>query len=82
MATKKIGENSQLGQILRHLRTTGSISWVEAADGYGCRSLTRRIRDLRTAGYQIISENKMHMVTGQRYVRYHLVEQRDQRRAA
>ncbi|CAB4165457.1 Helix-turn-helix domain containing protein [uncultured Caudovirales phage] len=75
-------QTSQNERILRHLRTAGSITWVEASDSYGVRSLTRRIRDLRDLGHQIIAETKAHKVTGQRYVRYHLVESPAQRAAA
>lgn len=65
--------NSQTSTLLSHLRKTGSVSSLEAYD-MGMRSWTRRIRDLREAGHNIISEPKTHPTTKQRYVRYHLIE--------
>lgn len=63
---------SQTDKILDHLRKVGSISFVEANDLYRCRSLTRRIKDLREAGHKIVSEWRKD-VTGQKYTRYSLV---------
>ena len=63
---------SQRDKILAHLKQVGSISFVEANDLYRCRSLTRRIADLREAGYDIISEWRKDTL-GQRYTRYSLV---------
>lgn len=62
---------SQRDKILAHLKQVGSISFVEANDLYRCRSLTRRIADLREAGYDIISEWRTDTL-GQRYTRYSL----------
>ena len=59
---------SQNKKILDHLNNVGSISFLEAWTLYSVRSLTRRIKDLREAGHEIISENRRD--TGQRYVRY------------
>lgn len=62
---------SQTMRILDHLKNVGSISFVEANDLYRCRSLPRRIKDLREKGYDIISEwRKDHL--GQKYTRYSL----------
>lgn len=58
--TEKIGD---------HLMKVGSISWVEAADLYRVRSLTRRIADLREQDWPIESEWRRDTL-GQRYVRY------------
>lgn len=63
---------SQTDKILDHLRKVGSISFVEANDLYRCRSLTRRIKDLREAGHEIVSEWRKD-ITGQKYTRYSLV---------
>ena len=62
---------SQTDKILNHLKQVGSISFMEANDLYRCRSLPRRIKDLREAGHQIISEWRTDTL-GQRYTRYSL----------
>ena len=62
---------SQNHKILLHLNDVGSISWVEANDLYRVRSLTRRIADLREAGYDIVGEWRKDRL-GQRYTRYSL----------
>ena len=62
---------SQNKKILDHLNNVGSISFLEAWTLYSVRSLTRRIKDLREAGHEIISENRQDH-TGQRYVRYRM----------
>jgi len=64
---------SQNERILKHLKTVGSISWVEANDLYRVRSLPRRIADLRELGNDIISEWKSDAL-GQRYTRYQLAK--------
>lgn len=81
LISNQIRRMSQADLVLRHLRTTGSITAVEAWDSYGVRSLTRRICDLKERGHEITPETKYHRVTGQKYVRYHLAE-RIGRRAA
>lgn len=63
---------SQNQKILDHLKKVGSISWVEANDLYRVRSLTRRIADLRAAGFKIVSEWRRDLL-GQKYTRYSLV---------
>lgn len=72
-ASKKDRSNSQTSVILRHLRRLGTISFAEAWDAYGIRSLTRRICDLKEMGHNIQAVVKMHPVTNQRYTRYYLV---------
>ncbi len=66
-------KSTQVQTIIEHLRRVGSISFAEAWDAYGIRSLTRRITDIRRAGYNISAVLKKHAVTGQRYKRYFLV---------
>ena len=61
--------------ILKHFRKAGSITVREAMIEYSISSLTKRIHELREAGYDIESNTKHHPVTGQRYVRYTLNEQ-------
>lgn len=55
--------------ILDHLKDHGNISSMEAQGMFKCRSLPRRILDLKDAGYDITSVMKVDS-TGQRYVRY------------
>jgi hypothetical protein len=55
--------------ILEHLNIKGHITSVEAAALFRCRSLSRRIRDLKDRGYIIHSDHRTDS-TGQRYVRY------------
>ena len=70
MATTK-----QLDTIMKHLRTVGSISNLEAITQYNIMSLPRRIKDLKELGVVFITQHKKHPVTGQRYVRYHLINE-------
>ena len=64
----------QLKTILKHLNTTGSITNREAIVDYNIMSLSRRISDLEQDwGVQFKREMKSHPVTGQRYVRYHVL---------
>jgi hypothetical protein len=68
MATSK-----QLDTIMKHLQTVGSISNLEAITQYNIMSLPRRICDLEDMGVTFNRVRKAHPVTGQRYVRYHLL---------
>lgn len=61
----------QTAKIARHLAETGTITGVEAAAIYKCRSLPRRIKDIRDCGIKVSSEIKRDL-TGQRYTRYTL----------
>ena len=64
----------QLKTILKHLNTTGSITNREAIVDYNIMSLSRRISDLEEDyGVQFHRELKAHPVTGQRYMRYHVL---------
>jgi hypothetical protein len=63
--------------IINHLHVAGSITVREAMIEYHISSLTKRIHELRKMGWDILSVNKKHPVTGQRYVRYILVERVD-----
>lgn len=60
----------QTRAILDHLKRVGTISGVEAQALYRARSLTKRISELRRAGYPIVAEWKRDH-TQQRYRRYH-----------
>ena len=55
--------------VLAHLKLVGSISNVEANAVLRVRSVSRRITEIRDAGYIIDKEHKTDS-TGQRYVRY------------
>lgn len=70
MTINKLSMNSA---ITNHLAVVGSISAVEAQALYRCRSLSRRICDLKALGYRINSELKTD-ATGQRYARYTLAK--------
>lgn len=66
----------QCRKIIRHMRRNpqGTITPDEAITYYRIMSLTRRMNDLKDAGYWIEAEWRAHPVTGQRYRRYRLVE--------
>lgn len=70
----------QTAQILLHLIRVGSISPLEAGALYRCRSLSRRICDLKEAGFEIETELRKD-ATGQRYARYSMPK-RDRRSLA
>lgn len=63
----------QAETVLRHLRNVGSITNVEANAVHRIRSLSRRITEIRDAGYQI-DKKRRRDTTGQAYVRYSLVK--------
>ena len=67
-----MARTSQDDIIATHLDTVGSITCVEAQTVYRVRSLTSVVSRLRKRGYEIESERKTDL-TGQRYVRYHLL---------
>jgi len=67
--------NTQHSNIMKHLRTAGSITVREAMIEYSISSLTKRIHELRGLGYDIESVRKSHPVTGQRYTRYVLIKE-------
>lgn len=68
-------KNTQQSNIMKHLRTAGSITVREAMIEYHISSLTKRIHELRELGYDILSTVKRHPVTGQRYTRYTLLSE-------
>jgi hypothetical protein len=71
---------TQNEMIIHHMRRTGSITQREALIDYSVQSLTKRISELRTSGFKIISEKRLHPTTGQRYVRYVLARTTTKRR--
>lgn len=68
---------TQHNMIIKHLQTTKGITVREAMIEYSISSLTKRIHELRGMGYDIESVRKQHPVTGQRYTRYHLLNDGD-----
>ena len=69
---KKMTGQTQHAKILKHLDKAGSITVREALIEYSVASLTKRIQELRELGHNIVSNPKVHPITGQRYVRYTL----------
>lgn len=67
---------TQLATILKHVRSRGSISNVEAQAVHCIRALPRRIADLEERGY-LFKRDRMTDVNGQRYVRYIFKGHRD-----
>lgn len=65
----------QIDTIMKHLQTVGSITNREAIVEYNIMSLPRRILDLEEVGVKFTRIRKQHPVTGQRYVRYHLLSE-------
>lgn len=63
----------QARTVLLHLNDTGTITQREAVMDHSVQSLTRRITELRDAGFNILGKWKYHPTTGQRYTRYSLV---------
>jgi biotin operon repressor len=61
---------SQNQILLRHFKKTKSISQREALLDYSIQCLSKRIQELRDAGYTIETQHKRHPTTGQRYARY------------
>ena len=51
-------KTTQCDKILRHLKTFGSISSLEAITEYGILRLASRIHDLKRQGYNIVSESR------------------------
>ncbi|AYP28055.1 HTH DNA-binding protein [Lentibacter phage vB_LenP_ICBM1] len=66
---------NQHTKIIQHLKTAKGLTVREALIEYSISSLTKRVHELRTMGYDIESVRKQHPVTGQRYTRYFLLEE-------
>lgn len=65
---------SQINKLLAHFKKAKSITVREAMIEYSIQSLTKRIQELRGMGHNIVSVQRRHPVTKQRYVRYHMME--------
>lgn len=59
--------------VLRHLDNTGTITQREALMDHSVQSLTRRITEIRDAGFKVEGSWKKHPLTNQRYMRYSFV---------
>ena len=66
--------NTQHAKIIAHLRATKGLTLREAMLDYSIQSFTKRISELRKAGYRIDSVKGNHPMTGQQYTRYVLIE--------
>jgi biotin operon repressor len=66
---------NQNQKILTHLRATKGLTLREAMLDYSIQSFTKRISELRKAGYRIDGVKGKHPVTGQQYTRYVLIEE-------
>ena len=62
----------QTQTVLEHLQTTGTITQRSAIMDHSVQSLTKRIQELRDAGFDIETRGKKHPITGQRYAEYRL----------
>lgn len=60
----------QAQTVLDHLLTSKTITQREAIMDHSVQSLTRRITELRDAGFDVGGGWKVHPLTGQRYMRY------------
>ncbi|KVO83298.1 hypothetical protein WL21_09710 [Burkholderia ubonensis] len=69
--TQNMKLTPQAQTVLRHLQSVGSITNVEANAVHRVRSLSRRITEIRGAGFRI-SKIRRRDCTGQQYVRYSL----------
>lgn len=59
----------QANTVLRHIRSQGSITGVEAEQVHLVRHLPSRIFEIKKSGVSIKAERKMDL-NGQRYARY------------
>lgn len=60
----------QAETVLDHMIRAGSITQREALLDHSVQSLTRRITEIRDAGYDVTREFFRHPMTNQRYARY------------
>lgn len=73
---KTVNSKTMNDLILKHLIEVGNISALEAQGIFKCRSLSRRICDLKDAGYKDnISRVLATDSQGQRYARYFFAAQ-------
>lgn len=66
--------SAQSKTVYQHMRRAGSISVREAMNDYGIAggTLSRRIVDIKEAGFGITKERRRHPISGRMYTRYSL----------
>lgn len=70
-----MAKTTQNDLILTHLRATKGLTMREAMLDYSIQSFTKRISELRKAGYNIVGVKRTHPTKPQQYTRYFLVEE-------
>ena len=66
--------NTQLKQVLAHLKQGKTISQAEAIDLFNCYRLSAIIQRLRKAGYDIVTHHEKNSRATGRHARYELRE--------
>ena len=66
--------NTQLKQVLAHLKQGNTISQAEAIDLFNCYRLSAIIQRLRNAGYDIVTHNEKNLNSKGTPTRYKLKE--------
>ena len=66
--------NTQLKQVLAHLKQGKTISQAEAIDLFNCYRLSAIIQRLRNAGYDIVTHNERNNSGIGRHARYELIK--------
>lgn len=70
-----MGKLTQCEEVLKHIKTYGSITSYEAFVNYRITRLSGRIFELRRQGYPIVTENET--ADGTTYARYSLKGERN-----
>ena len=67
--------NTQLNQVLSHLKQGRSITQIDAIRLFNCYRLSAIIQRLRNAGYDIVTHNERNKSGIGRHARYELVKE-------
>lgn len=67
--------NTQLNQVLSHLKQGRSITQIDAIRLFNCYRLSAIIQRLRNAGYDIVTHNERNKSGIGRHARYELINQ-------
>ena len=67
--------NTQLNQVLSHLKQGRSITQIDAIRLFNCYRLSAIIQRLRCAGYDIVTHNERNKSGIGRHARYELINQ-------
>ena len=67
--------NTQLNQVLSHLKQGRSITQIDAIRLFNCYRLSAIIQRLRNAGYDIVTHNERNNSGIGRHARYELINQ-------